>query len=328
MEQSYKKIAITGANSFLGTNVVRELASRGIESRAIIRRSNPTIDSIESCIKIKGNVLDFNDLSSVVRGCDCIIHIAAITDQSLLHYEDYRSFNVRAVENVIAAAREQGIKRVIFVSSANAIGNGTPDHPGEESTPVNGAYRDQLYGMSKMEAEQVLRQATDIKSVVVNPCFMLGAYDSKPSSGEIIMMGYGKRVIFATPGGKNFVDVQAAATAIVNAIEHGRAGENYLLAGQDMSIADFMRLLARTTQRKSLVIVLPRFCLYIAGFFGDLLRSMGVRTQISSPNMGVICTKEYYSGAKAAKELGLPPTDVASTIRKAVDWFHQNGMLK
>lgn len=328
MEQSYKKIAITGANSFLGTNVVRELARQGIESRAIVRRSNPTIDSIESCAKIKGNVLDFNDLSIAARGCSCIIHIAAITDQSLLHYEDYRSFNVAAVENVIAVARAEGIKRVIFVSSANAIGNGTPDHPGEESTPINGAYARQLYGLSKMEAERVLRQATDIESVIVNPCFMLGAYDSKPSSGAIIMMGYGKRMVFATPGGKNFVDVEGAATAIVNAIEQARAGENYLLAGQDMSIADFMRLLARTTGRKSLVVVVPCFCLYIAGYFGDLLRAMGVRTQISSPNMGVICTKEYYSGAKAARELGLPPTDVEATIRKAVDWFTQNGMLK
>lgn len=327
MEQRYKKIAITGANSFLGTNVVRELDRRQIDTRAIVRKSNDTINQAQHCTVIKGNVLDFNDLSSVAQGCDCIIHIAAITDQSLLRYEDYAAFNVRAIENVIAVARAEGIRRVVLVSSSNAVGNGTPDKLGDETTPVNGAFVKQFYGRSKVEAERVLREATDIEGIIINPCFMLGEFDSKPSSGEIIRRGYGKSVVFAPPGGKNFLDVAAAAVALVNAAQIGRAGQNYLLAGQNLSIADFMRLLARLTGKRSLILVVPRFALKIAGYFGDLLRLIGVQTQISSTNMQIICTKEYYSGAKAAKELGLAPTDLEQTIMRSVAWFKSQKMI-
>ncbi len=327
MEQKYKKIAITGANSFLGTNVVLNLVQSGVGVRAIVRRSNATLDNCEGVEIVKGNVLNFDDLEHCAQGCDAIIHIAAITDQSLLKLKDYTDFNVGALQNVIAVARHTGIKRVVFVSSANTIGNGTKSQDADESTPLNGAYCKQLYGLSKVEAERVLRDATDIDGVIVNPCFMLGAYDSKPSSGVMIMMGYGKRVVFATPGGKNIVDVDAAAKAICKAVEVGRAGENYLLAGQNITIINFFKLLNKISGRKSLILTAPRFLFVWLGFFGDFLRLLGVKTQISSTNMKIICTKEYYSGAKAERELSMPKTSVENCTKRAIEWFKSQGML-
>lgn len=322
----YKKIVITGANSFLGTNVILELCKRGIQCHALVRHSNHTLESVSAKI-FHGNPAVYHDMLIATTGCDCIVHIAAITDQSLLHYSDYSAFNVGTVKNVVAVARQCGIKRVIYVSSANTIGNGTALEPGDESTPVTPPFSDQLYARSKIEAEQVLRAATDIDSVILNPTFMLGPYDSKPSSGQIIMMGYHRRLVFATPGGKNIVSVQAVATALCNAIECGRACENYLLSGVDISIADFFRLLARVTNFRSLVIVVPRPFLIIAGYAGDLLRACRIRTQVCSTNMRVVCEKEYYRADKAHRELSLPETSAEQSIASAVDWFRANHML-
>lgn len=323
--QRYKKIVITGANSFLGTNVTLALCAQGVSVRAIVRHSNQTLDSAPIEI-VNGTPVDFADLSRAAAGCDCIVHIAAITDQSLLHYDQYRDFNVGAVKNVIAVARAQGIKRIVFVSSANAIGNGTPQNPANETTPITPPYLNQLYGRSKVEAEAVLKAATDLEAVIVNPTFMLGPYDSKPSSGEMILMGYRKRVIFATPGGKNIVDVRAVANAICSAIENGRSGENYLLSGADMSVKDFYKFLTKLTRTKSLIIVVPRMLLVSAGYFGDLLRACGVPTRISSVNMKVLCEKEYYNAAKATSELGLVPTDIELCVNEAIDWFKSHNM--
>lgn len=322
----YKKIVITGANSFLGTNVILELCKRGIQCRALVRHTNPTLDNLPMKI-YHGNPAVYEDMLRAATGCDCIVHIAAITDQSLIHYSDYRTFNVGTVENVVAVARQCGIKRVIYVSSANTIGNGTALAPGDESTPVTPPFSDQLYARSKIEAEHVLRTATDIESVILNPTFMLGPHDSKPSSGQIIMMGYHRPIVFATPGGKNIVSVQAVATALCNAIESARAGENYLLSGVNISIADFFRLLARVTNFSSLVIVVPRPFLIIAGYVGDLLRACRIRTQVSSTNMRVVCEKEYYRADKAHHELSLPETSAEQSIASAVDWFRANHML-
>ncbi|MEG0467702.1 MAG: NAD-dependent epimerase/dehydratase family protein [Mucinivorans sp.] len=322
--QKYKKILITGANSFLGTNVALELAHRGINARAIVRHSNATIEGIETLEIFNGNVSHLPDLERAADGCDCIVHIASITDQALPRYELYRRFNVSVISNVIAAARHCGIRRVIYVSSANTIGNGTsPDDLGDELRVARPPFSRMLYGRSKVEAEAILHYATDLDYTILNPTFMLGAHDSKPSSGAIIMMGYARRVIFAPPGGKNIVSVRAAAHALCNAIEDGGRGEKYLLAGENISVRDFFKLL----NPRARVIVIPRLLLITAGYFGDILRFLGVHIPLSANNMRVICEMEYYTAAKATRELGLEPTSIKGSIAEAVDWFKAHGML-
>lgn len=322
--QKYENILITGANSFLGTNVAIELSSRAVKMRAIVRHTNAVLDTIEGLQIIRGNVANYDDLLQAATGCDCIVHIAAITDQSIPRYATYRDFNVGVLENVIRVARQTGIKRVIFVSSANAIGNGTPEHPADETCPVRPPFSTMLYGRSKVEAEATLRCASDLDYTILNPTFMLGAHDTKPSSGQIILMGYGRRVIIATPGGKNVVSVRAAAIALCNAIDDARVGENYLLAGVDISLRDFFRKL----NKRAIIIVIPSWILFALGYVGDMLRFFGIHTQLSSSNLRVVCTKEYYTGAKAQKELNMPLTSVDECMEQAVEWFIEQGRIK
>ncbi|MEG2605733.1 MAG: NAD(P)H-binding protein [Mucinivorans sp.] len=322
--QKYKNILITGANSFLGTNVVLELASRQIATRAIVRHTNPTIEGVETLDIYKGDLSSLAELTQAAMGCDCIVHIASITSQSLPRYKLYRDFNVGMMENVIAAARATGIKRIIYVSSANTIGNGTgPDDPADETREATPPFSRMFYGRSKVEAEAVLRRATDLDYTIVNPTFMLGAYDNKPSSGALIMMGYARRFVFVPVGGKNIVSVHAAASALCNAIEVGRRGENYLLSGESITIRDFMRLVNPHAH----IIIMPRLLLIAAGYVGDVLRFFGLHTALCANNMRVICQREYYSGSKAARELGLARTSISEAIDQAVCWFRLHDML-
>ncbi len=326
--QRYKKILITGANSFLGSNVVMALCARGVEVRAIVRRSNEVLDKTSGCEVILGNLMEPDALRQAAKGCDAIVHIAAITDQSLLKYSDYRDFNVGALEGVITAARSEGIERVVFVSSSNTVGSGSASHPGNETTPLNALQLKQLYGRSKIEAEEVLFTQKDIQSVVVNPCFMIGPYDNKPSSGVLIMMGYNKSLVFTTPGGKNIVDVRCAAEAICNAVEVGRSGQKYILGGENMKLKDFFRLLAKIEGKKKSIITVPGWLLIAVGYVGDLIRGLGIRSQISSVNMRTIIRSEFYSAQKAESELGLKKTSVENCTRDAIEWFKSQGMVK
>ncbi len=327
MAQKYEKILITGANGLLGTNVVRTLDSRGIAHRAIVRRSNETLDSAEHCEVIIGNVLSSDDLRVAATGCDAIVHICAITDQSLLKYSDYYNFNVGSLRGVIEAARACGIKRVIFVSSSNTVGCYNEEYSSNELTPPEKVYRSQLYGRSKIEAEELLFSATDIEGVVVNPCFMLGPYDSKPSSGEMIMMGYGKGLVVCTKGVKNIVDVECAAEALCNAIESGRAGERYLLAGENISLPDFFRSLSKIDGRRKCIVIVPKPLIVAVGYIGNLIRSLGIRCRLSSLNMRAICVKEDYRATKAEAELSMRKTDIEGCTRRAIEWFKSHSML-
>lgn len=322
--QKYKNILITGANSFLGTNTALELSRRGIHTKAIVRHSNHVLDSTPEVEIIRGDVKNFDDLNRAAAGADCIVHIAAITDQGFPRYSIYRDFNVGVTQNVINVARASGIKRIIYVSSANTIGNGTPENPSNEMATPRKPYSTMHYGRSKIEAEELFLNATDLHWTILNPTYMLGPNDTKPSSGAIILMGYGKRVVWATPGGKNIVSVEAAAKALCNAIEVGRKGEKYLLAGEGISIREFFRRL----NPQATIIILPRWLLAGVGYVGNLLRCMGFHTALSADNMRVICNKEYYQAEKAERELSLEKTDIDLCMMKAVEWFRSESRIK
>ncbi len=328
MVQKYKKILITGANGFLGTNVVRSFSSRGVETRVLVRRSNATLDTTEGCEVLFGSVMSLEDMSRAAEGCDAIVHICAITDQSLLRYSDYRDFNVGALEVAVSAARAASISRLVFVSSSNTVGNGTSAFDlGDESTLVTGVYRRQFYGRSKVEAESFLLSQRDIEGVIVNPCFMLGAYDKGPSSGELVIRGYRRRLVMGTVGGKNVVDVEYAAEALCNAVELGVSGERYLLAGENISYRDFYRLLGEVDGVKKRYFATPLWILLIGGYVGDFIRFLGIRTRLSSLNARAITISEYYTGAKSEKALLLNRTEVKAAIQKAITWFQSEGML-
>ena len=327
MTQKYKNILVTGANSLLGTNLLAVYAAQGVRVRALVRRSNADLDRwaaeglLELCM---GNVSDPADLRRAMAGCDAVVHIAAITDQALPRYAMYRDFNVGGLQKVVEAMRAVGVGRLVFVSSANTVGNGTLRAPANESCPPAAPFSTMYYGRSKVEAERYLASVGDIDWTVVCPTFMLGAYDSKPSSGQLIVMGYGKRVVFSTPGGKNFVSVSAAAEALACSVERGRRGERYLLGGVNMSLRDFFKLL----NPRATVVVVPSFLLVAAGAVGNVLRWLGVHTPLSVDNLRVVCTKEYYTAEKARQELGLRDTEVRACIDEAVGWFRERGMLK
>src|SRR5690606_6518134 len=152
--------------------------------------------------------------------------------------------NVAGTGNVVQAAIKHGIKKLVYVSTANTFGYGTLEKLGDETIPMKAPFRSAWYAKSKQEGERLALAAKDrIEVTVVNPTFMIGAWDGKPSSGAIIRMGYNKRFIFHPPGGKNFVNVEEAALGVVRALEQGKNGEAYLLAGENLSYRDFFRKL-------------------------------------------------------------------------------------
>ena len=155
---------------------------------------------------------------------------------------------------------------------------------------------------------------------------MLGPYDSKPSSGRIILMGL-KNIIFHPPGGKNFIDVRDAAQGTVNALTLGRNGETYLLAAENKSYREFFSLMNSVTGRKSHLICLPPPLLYIAGMAGSLIRLLNIPTELTLTNMRIICRGEYYSGRKAVEELGIELHPLEDSIMDAIDWFRLNKMI-
>ncbi|MDT0643903.1 NAD-dependent epimerase/dehydratase family protein [Zunongwangia sp. F363] len=325
------KVLITGANGLLATNTIKLFLEKGHTVTGLIRSKEKFLLPSQPGLELfEADILDYPRVQEAVKSCDAVIHIAALTSQDIPDYEAYKDINVHGAENIIKAAIARQVKKFIYVSSANSMGYGSLENPGTENSPAKAPFTKAFYARSKMEAEEkLLSFSEEIEVIRVNPTFMLGPYDGKPSSGQIILMGFNKKMIFYPPGGKNFVDVRDVAGGILKALKNGKNREAYLMANENMSYEKFFELLQLKSQRKSfLMLKVPKIALLAAGYLGDLLRFFRIKTDLSSVNMKILCVSNYYSNQKSKRELGMKYHPVETAVDDAVAWFKNNGILE
>lgn len=323
------KVFVTGANGLLATNTIVALLSRGYHVKGFLRDRNkfllPAHERMELAV---GDITDPESLDRAIPGCDFVIHCAATTDQRLLRWDDYYRINVQGTENVIQAAIKHHVKKMVYVGTANVFGYGTLEAPGNETLPIRKPFVDTWYTQSKLLGQQrTLEAAEKIQVTIANPSFLIGPYDSKPTSGAIIRVGYGKKLVFYPPGGKNFVNAADAANGLVDALEKGIHREAYILTGDNLTYRAFFGKLRTQSGRRALLIRVPAILLLAAGYVGDLLRWFGVRTPLSSLNMKILCASSYYSNNKANTQLGSVFRPIDKGMADAIAWFKANGLL-
>ncbi|WP_114791859.1 NAD-dependent epimerase/dehydratase family protein [Niabella yanshanensis] len=320
-------VLVTGISGLLGTNLVLLLLEKGYQVKGVARNiSSLPFGKHPRLILIQSELTA--DLSAHLKDTDCVIHVAALTQQNIIHYDEYYRVNHTATALLAEGAIAAGVRQFIYVSTANTIGYGIQQDglKDPEDQPMRKPFDHSFYARSKAAAEAYLLQQTHrIKVHIANPTFMIGPYDSKPSSGAIILMGMHKRLLFYPPGGKNFVAVKDVASGIEKMIHQGENGRRYLLAGNDnLSYRDFFKLLKEHTGQKQRMIPIPSFLLQVAGCIGDLLRQFSIKTSLCTNNMRILNVKNYYSNKTSVKELGMQYQDIKAAIAESVTYFEKH----
>jgi len=324
------KVLVTGANGFLAANVVRELIAQKHDVRGMVRK-NADLRSLEGVYfeHFHGNITNESDADKAVEGCDVVIHIAADTSQRYDTAEPLRKVNVEATRLFIEASKKHQVKRFIFISTGNTIDFGPRENPGHEGKALGKLFEKSGYALSKLEAEKLIVDEVKnngFNAIILNPTFMIGPHDAKPSSGRIFQMMYPHKVVFIPKGGKNFTPVKDAAVAICNAIELGTPGERYLLAGENLTYPEFLKIVRQG--KKTIPIIIPSWLLVAFGAFGSFLRLLGIPFELSLNNARILCADDFYTSAKAVRELNMPQTPISVAVAEAIDWLKQHGMLK
>ncbi len=328
-----KKVLITGANGLLGANIIRQLSLLGYKPKAMLRKGSNTLSLVGAEYELfEGEITNKNDVYKAVADCDFVIHSAAQTSQSLPNLAAYTEVNIEATKTIIEACKKFNIKRFIFVSTANCFTNGTIESPGDETSKFMPWLVDSGYAYSKFLAQlRVLKEFTDngFPAIVVNPTFMIGPYDEKPSSGALLLHGYKKKVVFYPPGGKSFIDVEYAAKAICNALTLGKMGEAYLLAGTNITYKNFFQIIEKQSGKRKLLIPIPHAVLLTLGrIFSFIENLFSVSLPLNKVNARLLGLDNYFSNRKAVAELGLQETDINHAVAKSITWFKQNGQIK
>ncbi|HET9052636.1 MAG TPA: NAD-dependent epimerase/dehydratase family protein [Cyclobacteriaceae bacterium] len=327
------KILITGADGLLGSNLVRELLSRGHNIRAFVQpgRQQKTLQGLP-IERFEGNLLNPEDVIKSAEGCGAIIHCAASTAVWPIRSESINKVNIDGTRNIIQAIYTNNIQRLIYVGTANSFGFGSKDQPGVEGNPYKSATYGLDYMDSKYKAMQVVLEEVkknSLPAVIVNPTFMFGPYDSTPSSGAMIVALYKGKVPGYTRGGRNYLCAKDAAVAIANALTQGRVGECYILGNENLSYKEIFTKIASTIQVKAPSLAIPSGFAKLYGHIGSLLgKFSGKAPAVSYPLSRIASDEHYYSPAKARKELGLPQTPVETGIKESFEWLKENGYLK
>ena len=323
-------VLVTGANGLLGHHVVMELLKNQHSVHIIVRSRQHIYFDINRVTVFEGNFTGYQSLYRAAQGCDAIIHIAAITQTDVLHPEEYDTVNVEGVAQVLKVANDLNIRRIVYISSSNTIGFGSEQQPADECFTIKYPFTDSFYAQSKVKAEQLMVEASkrvNQHCIIINPTFMLGDYDSKPSSGKLLIIGYKQKILFIPGGGKNFVSVRSVAIAVCNALISGRNGERYLASGVNLTFREYYTLQQQVGGYSQLLIELPDMVLNVMGKVGDAVRRLGIRTDLCTMNLRQLMIREYYSNKKASTELKLPPTDLKIAVKEAIDWFKKQNVI-
>jgi dihydroflavonol-4-reductase len=323
-----KPTLVTGATGFIGWHVARKLLARGHTVRALVRPGSKVRElEVE---EVTGDLRDRESLERAVAGCGLVFHVAAdyrlwAKDPSEL----YRS-NVEGTRNLLTAARVSGVERVVYTSTVGCIGI-PEDRPGSEDLEVHLEEMTGAYKRSKFQAEQVALEfaGSGFPVVIVNPTAPIGDHDFKPTPTGKIVVDYLKGGMPAfVDTGLNLVDVADTAEGHLLACEHGRAGQRYILGCENLTLEQILARLAELSGGKAPRWRIPYGVAYAAGLASTGWANLtGNEPRAPLDAVKMARKKMFVSVDKAKRELGFNPGPVEGALKRAVDWFRDNGYV-
>lgn len=333
MSPTPSRIFVTGATGLIGINLVRYLAQRGQRIRILAREKSPLWPFEGLNIEVaRGDITDVHSLHQAIEGCDTVFHLAGFVVISPFVRKRAEQINVEGTRNILAACRRGSIKRLIHTSSIATIGYGPRNHPATEDSEWNFKDLHNPYSDTKRHAENLVMQAVasgDLDAVVVNPGYVFGPFDVKPTSGRLIQVIAANRAKIYPRGGINFVGVGDVVAGHIAAWKKGRTGERYILGGENLAYRDLMIMIADRLGIHHPFIPLHPLWTTPIGMLGDILGRFcpKVFSDINSQVFRITEIGHYVSSEKAIRELGYQPHPIGEALDAAIRWLRQHKML-
>ena len=326
------KALVTGATGFIGSNLVRELLKQGYQARALVRKESNrrNIRGLEVDV-VLGDLRDKTSLKNALDGCDVLFHVAAAytfwTPDPTVIYET----NVQGTENILTAARNTGIQKIVYTSTESTIG--IADHRlGSEETEATIDSLSGHYKKSKLLAERLaLRMCQEgLPLTVVNPTMPVGPWDAKPTpTGQVVVDFLNGRMPAYVNTGLNVVDVEDIAKGHILALEQGRIGERYILGNRNLTFRELLGILEEITGIRAPRVRIPIWLALGAAYADEFVRGKILKVHPRIPISAVKTARKFrhFDCSKAVRQLGFPQTPIEESLRRAVLWFRQNGYV-
>jgi dihydroflavonol-4-reductase len=320
---------VTGGAGHLGNVLVRELLARGERVRVLILPGEDTHSLAGLDVEcVVGDVLDSDSLLRAMRDVDVVFHLASLV--SITEDKSYllEAVNVEGTRNVIEAARQQHVDKLIYTSSIHAL----------ERPPVGVSISERLhfdpdnpagaYDRTKAKASLLVKDAAKdgLDCRIVCPTGVVGPYDYRHSEmGELILSYMHKRIHFMVKGSFDFVDVRDVAQGHILARDNGKTGETYILGGERIEMTLLHSLVQKVTKRDTPLITFPLPIAKIVAPIAELYYKITkTKPQLTRYSLETVFSNSDISSEKAHKELGYKPRTLMQSVADTVNWWMEN----
>lgn len=319
-------ILVTGATGHIGNVLVRELLYTREKVRVLVLPGEDCtpLDGLE-VERLEGDILNPASLQTALQGIEKVYHLAGIISILPGKNELVRKVNIQGTLNLIEAARQAGVKRVVYTSSIHAITRAPLGVIIDESMPFDPDNAAGEYDRSKAVASLAVLKAVQegMDAVIVCPTGVIGPYDFRGSEmGQLIYESTKKKLQFSVEGAYDFVDVRDVARGLILAGERGRRGEIYILSGERFTIPALVDFVRELVGVQAPHIRIPADLAHFASIFAPLYyRLAKVKPLFTSYSLRTVLGNSVISHAKAQRELGYSARSLRESIADTVRWF-------
>jgi len=251
------KILLTGASGLLGAHLLEQGLKRGFEFKAVARKVSRRSFLFQVKDQVEVLSFDLTDPQSwpadIFDKIDVVMHCAGLASPFARDEEKMRLLNLEGTKNLFRAAKKYRVSQVkkwVQISSVSTLSSGEGNEPLDEKRI--GKFRPTPYAKTKYEADCWLNDnRSEIDLLTIHPCYMLGPWDARPSSGAIMFVFFLKRIKYLIDAIKNFVSPRDVAIGIYQALKANAQG-HFILGGENIKLSKFVELVAKHLQLDSI----------------------------------------------------------------------------
>jgi dihydroflavonol-4-reductase len=327
-------VLVTGGAGFIGSHLVGQLVAASHAVR-VLEKPGASVSHLPQD-RIEMVFADIRNGAAVARaadGCDVVLHLAANPNLWARNPDDFEQVNHQGTRHVLEAARSAGACRIVHVSTESILASAHGQEMITEKTQTSLSDMIGPYCRSKWLAEQAAQESVEAGQpvVIVRPTIAVGPGDVNLGPPSRLVCDFcNGRVKGYLDGGLNLIDVRDAAAGIWAAAEHGEIGRRYLLAAEDWSIRDLLRLLAKLSGRPTPRWRVPYALALAFAYLEEWVCSNSTAALPMATVTGVRLTQRHFrfDGRQSALELRLQPMrDCSVAVAEALGWFRAAGLI-
>jgi dihydroflavonol-4-reductase len=323
---------VTGATGHIGNVLVRHLLARGEAVRAITLPSEDLTPLAGLEVDCRpGDITRLSEVRPAFAGVRTVFHLAGIISILPGRNDLLRRVNVQGTLNVLQAACQAGISRLVFASSIHAIQRAPHGVIIDESLPFDPANPAGEYDRTKAEATLAVLEASQqgLDAVVVCPTGVIGPYDYRCSElGQLILDCADRKPQLYVEGAYDFVDVRDVAQGLILASQRGRPGECYILSGERISVKSLLELIWEISGARFPRLKIPFDLARLAARFSPLYYHLTrTRPRLTPYSLETLASNSNITCEKARRELGYSARSLRDSLVDTIQWLRANRAL-